>query len=268
MKLQAELKDSGFVILAGHVQAGTKEQIANFCRSQKVNYTVMKGGEVTGKRVSGIPHAFLFDSAGNLVEEGHPVQLKTKVQELVAKEPHWLAAGREYTKLKPIAESLKKAKSYGPILRKLENEARKGGASEEEAKYLSERILGYGLKRAEEAKSLETEDAFAAQQLYAEVAAQFKGSDPGKAAEDRLKELKRDKDFQAELKAGAIAQQIRGECDKLVAQQGKIDLDYALNKRTASMIRQMTAALKKKYPESRATANLVEDLKTLGFRDV
>ncbi len=268
MKLQAELKDSGFVIIAFHVQNAPQDRVVSFLRSQKVNYTVTDGGQIPGNPVSGIPAAFLFDSSGKLVEKGSPTQLKAKAQELVASGPHWLAAGREYKKLRPFAEALKKSKAWGPILKKLESEAKKGGEAEEEAKYLSERLLGYGGKRLEEAKALESEDAFAAQQLYTEVSAQFKGFEPAKAADDRMKELKKDKDFQAELKASTIAAQIRAECDKLVANQGKIDPEYAPNKRTAATVRQMAAVLRKKYPESRASARLVEELKTYGFKDV
>lgn len=268
VKLQAELEDSGFVIVAPHVQNVPQDRVVAFLRSQKVNYTITDGGQVPGNPVSGIPAAFLFDSSGKLVEKGHPAQLKSRAQELVASGPHWLAAGREYTKLKPLAESLKKTKAWGPLLKKLQSEAKKGGEAEEEATFLSERLLAHGSRRLEEAKALEADDAFAAQHLYAEVSAQFKGAEPGKAADERLKELKKDKDFQAELKASMIAAQVRAECDKLVAQQGKIDLDYAPNKRPAATIRQAASALKKKYPESKAASRLAEELKTYGFKDV
>ena len=266
MKLQEEFKDSGFTIIATHVQNATKDQVLGFLRSNKVNYTVTSFGEVPGEKVSGIPAAFLFDSKGDLVESGHPTGMKAKIQELVSSSPHWLAAGTEYSRLKPIAESLKQAKVYGPILKKLESEKKAGGAAAEEAEYLSGRILEQGKKRLAEAKALETEDALGANQAYADVANRWKGSEPGTAATSRMKELKGDKEFQTELKASTMARQILAECEKLVPVQGKINLEYASNKKIAAQVRAAVPALKKKYPDTKAAAKISSQLESYGFK--
>lgn len=268
VKLQAELKDSGFVIIATHSQDGTKEQVVNFLRSQKANFMGTSFGQVPGHEVRGIPHAFLFDSKGALVASGHPDALKPKVRELVASEPHWLAAGREYKKLKPLADSLKKTTAYGPILKKLEAEVKKGGEAGEEAKYLLDNILNYGRKRLGEAKTLESEDAYLADKTYNEVVANWKGSEVAAEAAARLKELKKDKEFQQELKAATLAHQILERCESLVAQAGKINLDYAPNKKVAAEVRSLVPVLKKKFPESKAAQKISEQLQSYGFQDL
>jgi hypothetical protein len=263
VKLQEELKDSGFVIIATHVQAAEKDEVVGFCRSKKVNYSITSQGSVPGDNSNGIPRAFLFDSKGALVQAGHPDSMKQKIHDLVKSEPHWLAAGREYTKLKPVAESLKTTKNYGQVLKDLKGE----GPVAEEAKYLQERVLGYGKRLLGGAKTLETEDAVDAQQAYTDLSTQWKSTEVGTDAAARLKGLKADKEFQTELKASTVAHQIVAECDKLIAVAGKINLEYAPNKKIAATVRSLVPVLKKKYPEAKATAKLTEQLKTYGFKE-
>src|SRR5574341_1815468 len=118
VKLQEELKDADFAIIAVHSQNVPRETVLKLLRKNKVNYTVTSGGNIPGNPVSGLPAAFLFDSRGKLVERGHPTTLKPKIHALVESEPHFLAAGRKYTKLAPVAEALKKTKAYGQILKR------------------------------------------------------------------------------------------------------------------------------------------------------
>jgi hypothetical protein len=268
VKLQDQLKDSGFVIVASHVQNASDEDIISFLRSRKVNYTVTSFGKVPGDTGRGIPRAFLFNSTGSLVEQGHPATMKQKIVSLVESEPHWLAAGREYQHVGRIADALKKTKKYGTVLKALEREARKGGEAAEEAEYIQKRIVRFGQQKLDEAKKLEGEDAFLAQKLYSEVYDGWKGSEVGDAASDRLRELKRDRDFQTEFKASTYAHKILEQCEKLVPVQGKINLEYASNKKIAAQVRAAVPALKKKYPDSRAAAKISEQLEAYGFKDL
>jgi hypothetical protein len=268
VKLQDELRDSGFVIIAPHAQDGTEEQVASIARKNKVNYLVVSSARIPGKSVSGIPAAFLYDSNGKLVGEGHPNALKQKIHELAKSEPHYLAAGRTYTKLKPVVDSLKLSKDYGKILKKLEKDAKGEGETAAEAKYLSQRLTDHGKKRFETAKAAEAEDALGAQQVYSEVATQFKGNDLGDQAAARLKELKADKNFQKEIQAGGLAQQIIADCEKLVAKDEKYDLESSANKAVAMGIRAKAQALKKKFPESKAASKIAASLQPFGFADI
>ena len=267
VKLQEEMKDSGFLVIGLHAQNGTKEEVANKARSLKINFPVFDQGSIPGQKVDGIPALFLFDSSGKLVGSGR-TELKAKAHELAQSEPHFLAAGMKYTKHKATADSLKKSKAYGSILKKLEKDLKAEGATGAEAKYLSERITAHGKRQMEVAKDSEKEDAFMAMQTWNDLSTQYKGHEIGNDAAKRLKELKVDKAFQEELKASTMAQQIVGECNKLIAQGGKIDLEYAVNKPVAANIRASVAALKKKYPESKAAERITGLVQTYGITGI
>ena len=266
VKLQEELKDSGFTIIANHVQAATKDELTQICRKNKVNFPVVTNGDVPGEKLQGIPAAYLFDASGKLVERGRPSELKQKIHALVQSEPHFLAVGRKYTKFAPLAESLKKVKAYGQVLKALEKDAQGDGPAAEEAKFLQERIKAFGKRKLDGAKALEGEDPFLAQQAYGEITVQWKGSETGDQAAARIKELKADKEFQEELKACAILRQILLECEKLIPTGGSINLDYASNKKTAANVRTAAVQFKKKYPKSKAAGRLDEALSPYGFK--
>jgi hypothetical protein len=268
VKLQAELKDTGFTIIAPHAQSGTQEEVAMVARQLKMmNIIVPASGDVPGEKVEGIPMQFLFDASGKLVEKGHHIP-PAKVQALVASEPHFLAAGRAYKKHKAEADALKKSKTYGSILKKLDKSLSGKDDAAEEAKYLAERIRAHGQRKLDEAKESEGSNAFAAQQAYTDIAAVWKGDAVGEKASARLKELKTDKAFQSELKASTLLHQILSECDKLVAQGGKINHGYGPNQKIVASVRASAAALKKKYPDSKTATNLPELLKDFGFTDI
>ncbi len=269
VKLQDELKDTGFTIVASHSQSVPKEQVLKLLKQNKVNFVVTSGGGVPGHPVSGIPDAFLFDSSGNLVERGNPTALKMKAHKLVETEPHFLAAGHKYTKLAGVAESLKKTTAYGQILKVLEKHLKSDGAPGEEAKYLTERITAHGEKLLARAEKLEGEDAFKSQQSYAELSSLWKGSKVGEKAAARLKELKADKKFQEELKASAVLSQILAECDKLVWQgKAEISLEGASNKKIAAMVSSSAEMLKKKFAGSKAASRVDSELAIYGFKKV
>jgi len=267
VKLQDDLRDSGFLIIGPHSQAGTAEEVTKVAQQLKMNFTVTDQAQVPGEQVTGLPMQFLFDTSGALVAKDHHIT-PAKIRELVASEPHFLAAGRTYKKHKAEADALKKTKAYGQILKKLEKDLKGEGDAATEAKYLTERIRAYATKQLESAKAAEADDAFVAQQTYSDLAANYKGEDVGNQASARLKELKTDKSFQEELKAATAYQQILVECQKLVAQGGKIDHQYGPNQKVAASVKANATALKKKYPESKAAAKLAQALETYGFKGI
>lgn len=264
VQLQEKLRDQGFVIVGNHVQNGTKDEVVGLVRRLKVNFTITSFSRIdVPEKGSGIPRAYLFNSRGELVEKGHPASMKKSIEDLVASEPHWLAAGREYEELAAVADALKKVKGrYSAILKRLAREAKKDGDAKEEAEYLLKRIRGHGRDLLERAKALESEDAFGAHRIYEQVAMGWKGDEVGDQASDRLKALKRDKTFQKELKAGAYADAIRQEFKNLIPnpRDGKIRLEERANRKTALKIRKMFALLKSKYEETKAFSSIQREL--------
>lgn len=267
VKLQEELADSGFMIVAPHSQAGTREEVTKVVEKNRVNYLITAQAQIEGEPVSGLPMMFLFDSQGNLVQKDHHIS-HGAIRSLVQSEPHFLAAGRTYKKHQATADLLKKTKAYGAILKKLKKDLSGTGDAADEAKFLTERITAFGKKQLETAKGLETQDAYKAYSSYSELSGNWKGSDIGDSAAARLKELKSDKPFQEELKASQIAAQIHEDLQKLVEVRGTVNLTSPVNQKVVLGARQKYELLKKKYPESKALAQIKGEMSSKGIKGV
>jgi len=191
VKLQEEYKEQGFVVIAAHRPMIRKERVLAFLRSVKANFTTTGQGDINIlNKLRGLPAAYLFDSTGRLVTSGRPDQMHERIVALLKSEPHWLAAGKKFTALKNYADALKTSKSYGPLMSKLEQEARKEGAAGEEARFLLRRLRSYGRKLLRDAKRLEESDPKKATQEYVAIAQRWGGQNVGKKAAQRLNKLK------------------------------------------------------------------------------
>ena len=62
----------GLRILAPEVQGSPVEAIEKLVKEHKINYPIMKGS-TRAPNMKGIPHSVVFDAAGELVFEGHPM---------------------------------------------------------------------------------------------------------------------------------------------------------------------------------------------------
>src|SRR5262249_17498330 len=125
-----------------------------------------------------------------------------------------------------------------------------------------------GKKSLEKTKKLESENPAGALQSYSDLSGTWKGSEVGDQAAARLKELKADKDFQTELKASMVLGQILADCNKLIVSGDKVNLEYGPNKKIADGVLTSAQGLKKKFPNSKATARLNEELSVFGFKNI
>ena len=191
VKLQEKYKDQGFTVVATHKQNIRKERVISYLRSAKVNFTVTSAGHINLiNKLRGLPAAYLFNSEGRLVASGRPANMEQRIVQLIRTEPHFLASGREFTKLKNYSAALNSAKSYGPILKRLEEEkTTREGEAQKEAKFLISRIRGYGRKRLRDAKKLEATDPTQAKKVYREVARLWQGDEIAERAIQRVKLL-------------------------------------------------------------------------------
>ena len=266
VQLQRDHESTGFVVIGNHVQSGDRKEILGVVRTMKVNFTITSQGSVdVANKASTIPRAYLFNSKGELVASGNPNEMKQTIKHLIQSEPHWLAAGKEYKKLGKLAAALKQVKTFRPIIKKLNKEKMKEGDAKEEAVYLLKRIRSHGKRTLKKAKTLESKDAYLALKVYKEVAVQWKGDKAGNKASERLKKLKKDKEFQTELKASTIAFHIRSELGKLIFVKGKVNLDHGRNKKIAGKVRQLNSVLTKKFAASKAAGSIESELKDHGF---
>ena len=261
VKLHNAYESQGLVLVATlRDPAQSKGEAIHFLRSSKIPFTVTKRGRVRdqAKRES-MPRAGLFDKKGKLVRIGVPGSLQKDLATLMAREPHWLAEGRDFEKLGTYADQLKKTTSYGSLIKKLKRQLKRGGVTAEEAAFLIERLRDYGTAEFEEAERLESQDASRALQRYASVAKRWKGEKIAEQAKARLRQLGEDKKFQKELKAWAIATAILSERDRLV--HGKeFNPGHPTNKKVVHKIRSLGRALSKAYPDSQAAKQVVKAL--------
>ena len=264
VKLHNDYKDQGFSVVATHVQQGSQREVADYLRSVRAKFTVTSFGKVPQRETAGIPDAILFNRKGEIVASGHPMELKDQVIELMRTEPHMALGGKNLVKLAKYGEAIKRTENWAPILSKLKKEV-KDEKNGKEAKFLAKRLLLWGKGQLDEAKALESTDAFASMTLYDKVARNFKDFTPGDAAKKRLSTLKKDKEFQIEVKAGKAAAVVRNLSEQLVAVGGRISIRSSANKKTAAKIRANMKALMKKYGDTNAVARLKDELSEYGF---
>lgn len=226
---------------------------------------VTQQGRPQGDESRGIPQAYLFDWTGKCVAEGHPGQMDSKIAELMARAPHFLTAGRSFksSSVQDVAKKLNKNKGFGKLVDELDKIAKKASGDEkQEAEFLKERLVGYGASELAKAKTSEGENAVDALGAYKVVSKLFKGHDHGTAADKRLKELKKDKDFQKELKAAKILKGVEMAAGQI---KSNVKLNHPANRKPVATIVKGLKYLKKKYPESKAYAKAQELASSLGI---
>jgi hypothetical protein len=266
--VQKKHEKQGFVLIAMHRQAASlKDKVMNLARSAKINYTVTQGGSVQGDAGGGIPRAYLFDWKGKCVQEGHPSEMYSKIDTLMAKAPPFITGGKDFTSpaVAKIAGSLRSPKGYGKALDQLAKLAGQSGTEAEEAKYLSGRIVGYGEGILKDAASNESEDALAAMRGYSEASKLFKGHEIGTKAAKRMKELKKDKPFQNELKAAKLVAQMEYFAGQFKAVGGQVNPQHPANRKPFAGIVKLYKKLKKKFPDTKAFARAEKLVAPFGF---
>jgi hypothetical protein len=247
--------------------ADLKTKVMGLVREQKINYTITQQGSLRGDEGQGIPRAYLFDWTGKCVGEGSPQEMERQLEELMQKAPPWIAGGKEFKseEVQKIAAGLKSPKSFGKALAKLEKLKDAEGDTGTEATYLAERIANYGNGILEDAKANETEDAFAAMLGYAEASKNFKGHEIGDKAKTRMKELKKDKAFQKELKAAQMLKQMEAVAGNLKAVNGAINPQHPANRKPVAQLMALRKKLAKKYGDTKAAARAEALFASFGF---
>lgn len=249
------------MIIASHCQgADLKDKALALCRSKKVNYSVVQQGRPAGDAGGGgIPRAFLFDWTGKCVAEGHPNKLYSKIDELMAKAPNWITGGREFkdSAVAALAKKLDSNKDFGKIMAGLEKLG-----DNEEASFLKDRLLGHGTSLWNQAKENETANAYQSEKQYKSLSKLFKGHDLGDKATKRLKELKKDKDFQKELKASKLLMAMEGAMGQY---RTNVKPAHPANRKPIAAMRSILKKMRKKYPETNAYKKAMEMWKGLGI---
>jgi hypothetical protein len=268
VKVQEQYKDKGFIIIASHCQDVGKDQVLALLRQNHVNYTVVSFGRVSGDASTGIPHAFLFDETGKCVKEGHPEELVKSLDSLLDAAPHWITRGKklESPAVSKIADALKTGKTFGWALAELAKlEKKNDPKSADDVAYLKEQVTAEADRELADAQAAEADDALRASNAYDSIKTTWKSTEYAKKADERLKELKKDKSFQKELAAGKIAADVDEQVGKFIAVNGKVDLDYPANRDPAAAIAASVKKLKAQYADTKTAKRCLESVAPYGF---
>lgn len=210
-KLNSELGPAGLVLIGAHAQNGTEAQVLARARAGGVNYTIVEHARVAGGQdFNGIPHVMLFDHTGKCIYRGFPDGAYPLAREAVAKAPAGILEGRQLVKLARLGADLKRGVAPGTVLRTAKGlVAAPDSLTAEEAAYVVEKINAAADRRLATAKAGREKDPAACWAALAAVGKEFAGTDQAKEAAALTAELRKDKAFQAELKAAEVLAGIR-----------------------------------------------------------
>lgn len=272
---QKEYESVGLVIIGVHVQRATDEQIKALCREKGVNFTIVADGSIQGGNdFNAIPHCFLFDANGNCLYRGHPAEpdLLAAMRKALEEAPAALLSGKDFKKLAPLVESLKKGASYGSVLKAAQ--AKVGSPNletAEEARYIVARLTEYAEKRQKKALAKKTDEPCACWAELNVLAEAFSGTEPGKEAAMALSELKKDSGFMESLKPWEALQALKkmeGLLKPVDTPAGPDTRSSRFQQQNALILRQMLEALRvmrQKWPASKATEEAQKILAQYGL---
>jgi thiol-disulfide isomerase/thioredoxin len=216
-KLNTELAPQGFVLIGAHCQEAPDAEVTKLAKSLGANFSITKQTQIRGgDDFSGIPHCVLFDHTGKCVYRGSPFQAEPAIRKAMTAAPPPVLGEHTITKLTALVNLLKKEANIGKAL--ADAKLRVSSPDKkiaEEATFIVEKIHAWGTNRLEAAKAAKDTDPVLAVSLATKVTTHLKGSEPAKAATEYLDELKKNKDFQVELKAAQALVAIKTQHDQL-----------------------------------------------------
>lgn len=146
-----------FTVLASHVQEYS-DKVVEFLKEKRVNFPVFQQfRESAAPCGRGIPSAALIDHTGEVVAQGHPMELLPKVAALVKAAPNPAAAILGDVVVKHCKTEAKALASGNPVdatLKALDEAAEKEGPKAEEAKALAAAARAYLEARQKEIENL------------------------------------------------------------------------------------------------------------------
>ncbi len=265
-RLHEELSPYGVRILAVPPASADVEATKKQLEEREIGYTGLekatapqKGGSAAAEKPG---HAILFDAEGKCVFRGSGYEVAPHVRAAVAKKMLARAIPGEAPKaLAPFAESF--AQGALSMMDALPKIAPFITSSDAEvaviAKALAAELMAPSLALLAEAQTSAKTDPMAAYVVAEKIAHRYKGTSAAAKAAALMEQLKGTPAVAPELKARAMAEPIRKLDAALMAQPNSFAaLDDRFQKPNAAPIRQlvaMVAALKKKHPMAKATAD-------------
>lgn len=245
-----------FVIIANQVQGADDAEAKSVfkARSGSDLVTVVNHGGLPGVSVSAIPHCLLYSHDGKLIYEGSPFDVDAHVEAALKNSPGFLVAGHTFTKMTKQATAIGAMKgNLSATLKSLRVAAESDDAvAKSEADHLLGKVAGYSERSWQKLTALRDHDAIATVELLSSMVGLLAGDDLGKPYEALVKDLKNDKHFQAELKAGALL----ADVTELAGKIGLVDRpdEAKRNRQAMSRIVDDLRTLVKRFPGTKAAA--------------
>lgn len=262
VRWQNELADFGLIIVGAHRQSATPDDIKKIARATGINYSITNGS-VSGGKSAGIPHAFIFDSEGKCVFDGHPAEAEKKLRSALGTAIVAKTGRSEFSKsISSQVEALKAGKSPAGVLAKLLPLVRASDSeTAAQAQALTDALMAPAKAAIETARSQKTEDPLAAHDRALRMSMAFKNTPVGVEASKLLSELKSDKTVVAELRARPLMEKLRALDQLLVKAMGDKEAnDPAFQKAAAAQLRQLqnsAGQIKRNYPETHAAKDAI-----------
>jgi thiol-disulfide isomerase/thioredoxin len=209
VELNKKLGPQGVVIMG--LTDEPREKVEPFAKELGMNYAV-GGGSTSGQQygVTGIPTAFVLDTAGTVVWAGHPMDeaFEKAIESQLKKTPPTMMSAADKAAaeavLEKVADALKKYQyaSAAALLAKIAKPDDDSGIGAR-VEAVRKALANQAAVRLEEAeKSLAARDVYKASIALADVSAISPGSEQDSKAQQRLKELLADADSKAAIEQG------------------------------------------------------------------
>jgi len=185
-----------------------KAKVEPFAKEMGMIYPVGCGSKSSGSYgVTGIPHAAIVDTAGNVVWDGHPMQPdfeSTLEAQLKKTPPKVVSQPKGPSPLEDISASMQKAQFGRAAALLAKFQVPEGDTT---AKFQTERIrkalvAQAPARLAQGEKSLAAKEYYKANEAFQDVTLMAPDSPQAKKAEERLKELQADEKTKAEVEQG------------------------------------------------------------------
>jgi hypothetical protein len=270
----------GLVVIGAHARGPAEEEAVKIAKARGANYPIIAAARIPALNLTRLPVSVLFGPDGKIAWHDNATSKKTTLEKNIVellkkvKSEAQLArearakkifAGREYDKV-PRAAAAVKAGQLGRAYKYCEPYAKKEDERGEQATSLMAAIESLANEMLDKVDRNKTESPVKAFAMVQEMQKVFAGTDFAKTASELLRDMMKDKEFQASMKAEKEYLVIAGAVAKLPPRPDtlqKLEAWQKANKTAITLITRRADLFKKKYPDSRFTAKLNEALKKL-----
>lgn len=259
-KWQTDYEKKGLVVIGVHCQRASNESLVSLAKEKGVTYSIVANGRVSGANFTGIPYCFLFDSTGDCVYTGSPFRVESHLKDALSRAPFAALGDREFVKLKSISDALTRGMPPASALKRAQGLVNSSDeATADEAKYIVETLSTWGRKLIDDAMGAKDSEPLRCVTGLHMISRKFEGTDIGKQAAGKMKDLKKDAEFRTELRACQVLRKIAYLEDTLkVSRKDKSTTSASFRKENyaaLSLMRKGVLMMQKKYPDAKATAD-------------